>query len=428
MNMKEAGYAGYPPRPAGIFPLVRDVFDPERLPPDRRAIFDGVLENATQPYVGITTDGRLRGGLYGIADEGVDTAPILAAARDLLDALGPAERRAVMYPADAGEWRRWTNAYPTWVPHGLLLEDALQPQRDAILGLVSACMSVRGGQETRDCMRLNAVLGQVVPHYPGTLTEWMYRFSLFGMPSADQPWGWQLAGHHLDVHCFILGGQLVLTPSFYGAEPRISDRAPYPGIRLFDAEMDRGRELSRSLDAAQRSRAVLWPSMLSADLPPELKHPSEGRMRSVRGGDNMVLPYEGLCAADMSDSQRALLTSVIDAYVGRLPGPAAAARAAHIERHYGETYFAWVGTVDDDGPFYYKVHSPVVLIELDCHAGVFLANDEPEPFHVHTVIRTPNGNDYGKDLLRQHYAHAHTGARHHHTGDDEEHHAVRPQV
>jgi hypothetical protein len=28
--------------------------------------------------------------------------------------------------------------------------------------------------------------------------------------------------------------------------------------------------------------------------------------------------------------------------------------------------------------------------------------------HIHAVVRTPNGNDYGKDLLRQHYAeHAH---------------------
>jgi hypothetical protein len=24
--------------------------------------------------------------------------------------------------------------------------------------------------------------------------------------------------------------------------------------------------------------------------------------------------------------------------------------------------------------------------------------------HIHSVVRTPNGNDYGKDLLRQHYA------------------------
>jgi hypothetical protein len=29
--------------------------------------------------------------------------------------------------------------------------------------------------------------------------------------------------------------------------------------------------------------------------------------------------------------------------------------------------------------------------------------------HIHTIIRTPNGNDYGKDLLRQHYLRAHPG-------------------
>jgi hypothetical protein len=27
----------------------------------------------------------------------------------------------------------------------------------------------------------------------------------------------------------------------------------------------------------------------------------------------------------------------------------------------------------------------------------------PTREHVHSVVRTPNGNDYGKDLLRQHY-------------------------
>jgi len=26
---------------------------------------------------------------------------------------------------------------------------------------------------------------------------------------------------------------------------------------------------------------------------------------------------------------------------------------------------------------------------------------------VHTLVRTPNGNDYGVDLLRMHYEHAH---------------------
>jgi hypothetical protein len=26
----------------------------------------------------------------------------------------------------------------------------------------------------------------------------------------------------------------------------------------------------------------------------------------------------------------------------------------------------------------------------------------PTRQHIHTIVRTPNGNDYGKDLLRQH--------------------------
>ena len=50
----------------------------------------------------------------------------------------------------------------------------------------------------------------------------------------------------------------------------------------------------------------------------------------------------------------------------------------------------------------YKVYSPVLLIEFDMHKGVFLDNEEPEKFHVHITVRTPNGNDYRRDLLRQH--------------------------
>ncbi len=60
--------------------------------------------------------------------------------------------------------------------------------------------------------------------------------------------------------------------------------------------------------------------------------------------------------------------------------------------------------------FYYRVHSPVVLIEYDHHPGVVFDNDIPSPNHVHTVVRAPNGGDYGADLIRQHherYDHTH---------------------
>ena len=77
-----------------------------------------------------------------------------------------------------------------------------------------------------------------------------------------------------------------------------------------------------------------------------------------------------------------------------------------VERHLAETYFCWIGAADEDHPFYYRIQSPVIMIEFDHHAGVYLTNTEPANFHVHTLVRTPNGNDYGLDLLRLHYENA----------------------
>lgn len=50
---------------------------------------------------------------------------------------------------------------------------------------------------------------------------------------------------------------------------------------------------------------------------------------------------------------------------------------------------------------YYRLQSPVLVAELDHHCGVFLDYDTPKPFHVHTVLRTPHGNDYGRAGVRQ---------------------------
>ncbi|WP_336246852.1 DUF3500 domain-containing protein [Streptomyces cupreus] len=56
------------------------------------------------------------------------------------------------------------------------------------------------------------------------------------------------------------------------------------------------------------------------------------------------------------------------------------------------------------------MHSPVGWIEVDCQDPGPLAGADgatqggsPTQLHVHSIIRTPNGNDYGKELLRQHY-------------------------
>jgi hypothetical protein len=78
-----------------------------------------------------------------------------------------------------------------------------------------------------------------------------------------------------------------------------------------------------------------------------------------------------------------------------------------VKAHLEETRFFWIGGTEDGDVYYYRIHSPVVLIEFDHQRGVAFDNDEPSRNHIHTVVRMPNGGDYGVDLLRQHYSRHH---------------------
>ena len=125
--------------------------------------------------------------------------------------------------------------------------------------------------------------------------------------------------------------------------------------------------------------------------------------------DNRIVPYEGLDAASMSARQRRMLTDLAGEYLATLPDGPRQARLEDFERHLAGTHFCWIGGTGEADAFYYRIQSPVLFIEFDMHSGVFLTNREPAKFHVHTIVRTPNGNDYGIDLLRQHYRRSHRG-------------------
>jgi hypothetical protein len=98
--------------------------------------------------------------------------------------------------------------------------------------------------------------------------------------------------------------------------------------------------------------------------------------------------------------------SLIRMWIYNVRDDHAAIQIEEIERHLEETYFAWIGGSDDDSVFYYRIHSPVILIEFDHNTPIGLRHLYPRGVpireHIHAVVRIPNGNDYGKDLLRQH--------------------------
>ncbi len=131
--------------------------------------------------------------------------------------------------------------------------------------------------------------------------------------------------------------------------------------------------------------------------------------------DNVVLDYAGVSVSSFSAAQRARLLSLVELYVGNMREGHARVRMDEVSAHLDQTSFAWIGGIEDDSVFYYRIHSPVILIEFDHQrlAGLrHLLPPMPNREHIHAVVRTPNGNDYGKDLLRQHYErHPHpTGA------------------
>ena len=382
------------------------IFDMTNLPEEFRRTFGRIEPAARLPFVGVTTDGHPTPGLYELRETGLSTRAVTEAARDFLAALAPQQASTAVLPLDSHQRRLWCNAFMPYAPHGVLLEEAGDAVRQRALALLAATFSARGLRDIRTAMQLNALLGHLIGDGGRNLTQWMYWLTLFGTPSIDEPWGWQLSGHHLDLNVFVLGGQIVITPAFIGAEPRISDETegPYAGLRVFDDEQADGLALIRALSPPQRDKAILHPSMMSADLPPHLAGQLNGRHRAGAGEDNLVQPYEGIAASELTREQRALLLRLMVTYAGRLPHGHDALKMAEVERHLDQTHFSWIGGTElEHTPFYYRVHSPVMMIEFDHHAGVFLDNAEPERFHAHTIVRTPNGNDYGIDLLRQHY-------------------------
>ncbi len=406
--MSDSDYHPFVPAPgrsAIAGPTPRAHAEARMKNPRAQDLFGTWAKLGAAPFAGLTTDGHVQPGLFSLQDEDAPTPAMIAAATDLLRRLTPAQRSATRFPVDSQLWRHWQNTELYVEHHGLRLDEVDASIQAAVMAVVRTSLSAKGYDVARDVMRLNRFLGDLVGG-PQVLGEWAYIFCLFGDPSKSEPWGWQLFGHHLCLNCFVIGRQMVLTPCFFGAEPNYADTGPFAGTRLFQDEERAGLALMRSLPAQQQNQAIVAHSMMGGDLPEGRRHFADNLHLGGAYQDNRIVPYEGLRASELSVLQRRDLMDLVAAYVAPLPSGPLAARLAEVERHLDETHFCWIGGFAEESPFYYRIQSPVIFIEFDHHAGVFLTNPEPAKFHVHTIVRTPNGNDYGIDLLRLHYQHA----------------------
>ncbi|MBE1536954.1 DUF3500 domain-containing protein [Actinomadura algeriensis] len=381
----------------------------------------GASEVKYDDFVGVTTDGKVVEGLYSIHSTGVSTAAVVEAAQNFLAGLTEAQRKATLFDVQSDEWLAWSNV-DGYEREGVRMGDLTERQRTLGFDLLGAALSADGLTKTRNIMKLNAFLGEYNGGGQKTLTEGHYFFTIMGTPSATDPWGFQYEGHHLAINYFVLGDQVVMTPTFMGSEPT---SATYQGekITLFKQETMAGLALLRSLDRNQRAKVI------------SAEEKSGTNMKAGAGADNLELPYQGLPASRLDSAQRTELLELIRLYVGTMDDGHAAVKMKEVQAHLDQTYFYWIGESEDDSAFYYRVQSPVVLIEYDAQSPLAYGNTsggapgggspggpgrgspgspgggspggggpggEPTQQHIHTIIRTPNGNDYGIDLLKLH--------------------------
>lgn len=373
---------------------------PPQLSPERAAVFlqrsrEAETRGLAEPFRGITTRDGLRAGLFPVRSTGVSTAPVREAAEAFLRALTPAQRAKTVFGVDDPEWRSWMNQH-FYVRRGVGFDEMTHAQRVAAFGLLRASLSAKGLQLSRDIMRLNHTLGELNANDFEQYGEWLYWITLMGTPSATEPWGWQIDGHHLIINYFVLGDQVVMTPSFFGSEPVVATTGRHAGTAILQAEQDKGLAFVRALTDAQRAQAVLRVTKTGNDNIGEAFR------------DNVVLDYAGVRGSSLTASQRDQLLDLVHAFVGNTRDGHARVKMDEVRAHLDDTWFAWIGGTSDTSVFYYRVHSPVVLVEFDHQLPVGIRRLYPDTrtpvrAHVHAVIRTPNGNDYGKDLLRQHY-------------------------
>jgi hypothetical protein len=255
---------------------------------------------------------------------------------------------------------------------------------------MKASLSAKGVKLSKDIMKLNGTLAELANNFE-EYGEWLYWITIMGEPSATEPWGWQVDGHHLIINYFVIGDQVVMSPVFIGSEPVHATSGKFKGTIVMQEQQDDGLALMSSLDEEQRKLAILEST----------KSGNNALTEAYR--DNVELDYAGLPASKLNASQKELLLGVIESFVGTMDSGHAQTKMEEVEQHFDRTYFAWVGGTTSESVYYYRVHSPVLLIEFDHQRRVApFRSREPSRDHIHAVLRTPNGNDYGKDLLRQH--------------------------
>ncbi len=261
-------------------------------------------------------------------------------------------------------------------------------QLESAHALMASGLSAVGARKAEQIIRHESILGRIEGDSAQFLRDpGLYFFNIFGNPGGDDSWGWRVEGHHLSLNYTFDGGELQSpTPSFFGANPAEVPHGPEKGLRILETEEELGRDLFMSLNEEHRARAVVY-----ADAPRDMITRAD---REVALGDPVGLP-----ASAMTADQRDKLMTLVRVYLDKNSEELRARTLRKIEAEgIDGIFFAWAGGEQRWQGHYYRLHGPSFFVEYD--------NVQNDANHIHSVWRDIDC-DFGRDLLREHYEHAH---------------------
>lgn len=303
------------------------------------------------------------------------------AANRFLAALSPEQRQKAVYEMKADERFNWHFIPKT--RNGLPMNAMTSEQQPLALALLNSGLSHQGYFKATTIMSLEQILHELEQGKGPKRDPELYFVTIFGAPGPKNTWGWRFEGHHLALNFTIVEGHhIAATPSFLGSNPAEVRVGPRKGLRTLAAEEDLARELAKSLNEEQKRVAIY-----SNEAPKDI---ITGADRKAR-----LLKPDGLPAIRLNDAQAKLLWAIIREYVFRARPAVAEVDLRKIEKAGKEKiFFAWAGSLEKGQGHYYRVQGPTFLLEYD--------NTQNNANHVHAVWRDLE-NDFGEDLLREHY-------------------------
>ena len=351
---------------------------------------------------------------------------VVQSANKFLATLSDAQRSKVLYDFNDHEQRaRWSNFPTGFVPRGGMSLKQMSPtQRAAALDLMKIVLSARGYEKVSQIRMAdddfktngskrgpggagprpggpppngNGGPPQNGPGGPGGPPRGsggpprldsdnmfgadLYYISFLGKPSTVAPWMLQFGGHHLALNITIAGSHGIMTPSLTGAQPAVF-KVDGKTIRPLGRESDEALALLQSLDAKQRSQAVL--NYKVADL---VLGPGTGwQTNQPRGTPSLRddRQAEGHAAA----AHRRVGRHHERRHGGHSHGSAQVRTERPVGSHgAAQPIFRWEPTSNA----YYRIQGPHLVIEYAPQS------DEPTN-HVHTIYRDPT-NDYGEAVV-----------------------------